>query len=197
VNGELNGDRTPNIREGPRANEGCGRGVGADDTRRAGRAVLRGLEIAEKIVVLERCRSQEDGVERHPHERQPSPARSVRVCRHFPFDDTPAATATQLPCQQEVTGVSAVLPSQDHSEATRDAAQVALAGVLGDPVVAKNARNVCVLRVDAQSEEPTGAELDTGDAEGTSVARAEGVPVRAFLVEVPAAADAHVRDHAG
>src|SRR5258706_9916983 len=54
----------------PGADDGRGMGICADDARCAGRAVLRRLELAQQIVVLERRRDQEKGVQSHTDESE-------------------------------------------------------------------------------------------------------------------------------
>jgi hypothetical protein len=43
--------------------------AGADDARRAGGTMLRRAEVTEKVVVLELCREEKEGVERYADER--------------------------------------------------------------------------------------------------------------------------------
>ena len=74
---EFDGDREPGIGERPRTDNSGLRRIGADDARRAGCAVPRGFELAEEIVVLERHRREEDGVNRQPDECEP-PASDIR-----------------------------------------------------------------------------------------------------------------------
>ena len=73
MRGEFEGDGEPDIGERPGTdNRGSGR-VGTDDAGGARAAVARRLQLAQQIVMLERRRRQEDGVDREPDERQPLP----------------------------------------------------------------------------------------------------------------------------
>ena len=74
---EFDRDCEPGIGERPRTdNPGLSR-IGADDAGRAGCAVARGFELAEEVVVLERHRREEDGVNHQPDKCE-APAREIR-----------------------------------------------------------------------------------------------------------------------
>jgi len=78
---EFNCKCEPDIGERPGTdNPGLSR-VGTDDAGCAGRAVTRGLQFTEKIVVLERHRRKEDGVDRQPDKCE-APAREIRESLH-------------------------------------------------------------------------------------------------------------------
>ena len=80
---ELDREREPNICERPRTdNRGSSR-IGTDDAGRAGRAVAWRLQFAQQIVMLERRRREEEGVNREPDEREP-PAFEIRAILHGP-----------------------------------------------------------------------------------------------------------------
>ena len=68
---ELDRECEPDIGERPRTdNRGSSR-IGTDDAGRAGRAVAWRLQFAQEIVMLERRRREEDGVNGQPDEREP------------------------------------------------------------------------------------------------------------------------------
>ena len=74
---EFESDREPDVGERPRTdNRGSSR-IGTDDAGCAGRAVPRRLQFTQQIVVLERRRREEDGVNRQPDECE-APAREIR-----------------------------------------------------------------------------------------------------------------------
>ena len=72
--------------------------------------MLRGLEMAEEVVVLERGGYEKDGIERQPSQRQEPIAPISRPTSHL-NDDTPSA-------------------ADDQFEPRGDAAQIALARLL-------------------------------------------------------------------
>ena len=74
---EFDSDGEPDIGERPRSDNRGSSGIGPDDARGAGRAVARCLQFTEEIVVLERRRPEEDGVNRQPNECE-TPAREIR-----------------------------------------------------------------------------------------------------------------------
>ena len=78
---EFDSECEADIGERPRTdNPGLSR-IGADDAGCAGRAVTRGPQFTEKIVVLERHRRKEDGVNRQPDKCE-APAREIRESLH-------------------------------------------------------------------------------------------------------------------
>jgi hypothetical protein len=79
VRREFDGGCEPDIRKRPRTDDGGSRRVGTDDARRAGGAVAWRLQFAQKIVMLERCRREEDGVHREPDERAPPTVESRAI----------------------------------------------------------------------------------------------------------------------
>ena len=74
---EFDSDCEPDIGQRPRTDNRGSSGIGTDDAGRAGRAVPWRLQLAQKIVMLERRSREEDGVNRQPDEREP-PAREIR-----------------------------------------------------------------------------------------------------------------------
>jgi hypothetical protein len=77
VGRECDRDCDPGIGERPGTdNPGLSR-IGADDAGRAGCAVARGFELAEEVVVLERHRREEDGINHQPDECE-APSRQIR-----------------------------------------------------------------------------------------------------------------------
>ena len=74
---EFDSDREPDIGERPRTNDRGSSRIGTDDARRAGRAVPRRLQFTQQVVVLERRRREEDGVNGQPDECEAA-AREIR-----------------------------------------------------------------------------------------------------------------------
>ena len=74
---EFDSDCEPDIGERPRTNNRGSSRIGTDDARRAGRAVPGRLQFTQEIVVPERRRREEDGVNRQPAERE-APTREIR-----------------------------------------------------------------------------------------------------------------------
>jgi hypothetical protein len=79
---ELVDDRSTRIRQGPRADDDEAMGIRTDDAGRAGRAMLRRLELALQIVVLEWRRQDEDGIECQPNAHETVPAPITHSAEH-------------------------------------------------------------------------------------------------------------------
>jgi len=77
VGREFDRVREPDIGERPRTNDRGSSWIGTDDAGRAGRAVPRRLQLTQQVVVLERRRREEDGVNRQPDECE-APTREIR-----------------------------------------------------------------------------------------------------------------------
>ena len=74
---EFDREREPQVRQCPRTDDRGSSRIGTDDARRARRAVKRCLQLAQQIVMLERGRREEDGVNCQPDECEPA-AREIR-----------------------------------------------------------------------------------------------------------------------
>ena len=75
---ELECDRSSQVGQHPRADNRGSSWIGTNDAGGAGRAMTWRLQLAQEIVVLERRRREEDGIHRHPDEREP-PAFEIRA----------------------------------------------------------------------------------------------------------------------
>jgi hypothetical protein len=71
-------DGAAGIGELPGARRGKGAGIGAELARRARRAVLWVLQVADEVVMLERGKDQDGRVERDAY---PAEQRSIVTCR--------------------------------------------------------------------------------------------------------------------
>ena len=74
---ELDGDCEPGITERPRSDNRGSNRIGTDDAGRARRAVPWRLQFTQQVMVLERRRGEEDGVNRQPGKRE-TPASEIR-----------------------------------------------------------------------------------------------------------------------
>ena len=74
VGGLVSRNGESGIGELSRADTGRTLRVRPKDLRRADRAVSRGLQMADEVVVFEWRRQQKDGIQRYAHLREPSPA---------------------------------------------------------------------------------------------------------------------------
>ena len=75
-------DRAAGVGEVERTGGGRRVRVRADEARGAGRAVLRRLEMAEKVVMLEGYCQQEQRIDRHAHDRVDLGTAAPCCCTH-------------------------------------------------------------------------------------------------------------------
>src|SRR5581483_6294971 len=87
--------RAARVGELPRAEHRRRMRIRSDEARGAGGAVLRGLEVADEVVVLELRDEQEDGVERDPDYRAGAPASISELQAHRVWIIRPGARRRQ------------------------------------------------------------------------------------------------------
>ena len=92
VGGHQVGDRAAGVVQSPLARDDRSLEIGAERARRTRRAVQRRPQLTLQIVVLERRRDQEDGVQRRSQHGQP-PDASAGLSGHSAYDSRPAAAA--------------------------------------------------------------------------------------------------------
>ena len=116
------------------------RGVGAELGGGARRAVLRRLQLARQIVVLEGRRDEEEGVDRHPEQRQAPRETTASSSCHLHRLYAAARRRSAAQAQRPTTSLNrAATPPRSLSPACCET-----------PPVPEDARNVAVLHVDRE-----------------------------------------------
>src|SRR2546428_691091 len=97
-----NGDGAADIVEWPCSDNGRRVRIGTEQVRRARHAVLRGFEVTDQVVMLERGRHKEEGVDGHP-DQVPHPRAAIsQAVRHLLLvDHTPGSSSR--PAQRPTT----------------------------------------------------------------------------------------------